>query len=104
MAQSRTMHSKPIRDSLSMGCKIGIVLDYLQNGGELMIDGNIWIWSDAHQGVAVKPRIARRRDETDEWIGRADIPLREFITLLDAVEEMDWFGMTAGIALRGLHA
>jgi len=99
----KTEQPKRIRDSLSLGRKMGIVIDHLQNNGELTIDGHTWVWSDDHDGLSLKCTRISGNVTSDHIIGQADMPLNQFIAMLNEIEEIDWFGITASIALRSLN-
>lgn len=119
---TNTNQENMLCDSMTIGRKIGLLLDYLQDGGEVEIDGRTWVWLDNYvtreevdeyceiqrfgiDGLAIKGVSidTKTNTETPHYLGQTDIPLHAFINLVEQVKEKDWVGMSARTALKSMN-
>lgn len=115
-------NQRTLTDTMSIGRKIGLLIDHLQAGGEVKVDGYTWVWLDNHilrtatdengepehwgiHGLAIKSvRISGRTgEESPFYMGQGDMQLQAFLRIVGKVTEEDWLGMCASSALRGMN-
>lgn len=114
---------RTIKDALSDGRKLEIIINHLVNGGEIKTNGYTIVWLDHHvvkeekdeatgevmefviHGPAYKAEIIDRVSGTTKahYIGCSDLSIMSLMTIADNIEEADWIGMTASIALRSMN-
>ncbi|WP_078598357.1 hypothetical protein [Evansella clarkii] len=111
---------KKISDTMTTGRKVGLLMDHLQAGGEVEIDGYTWVWLDNHitgsstdgngetqywgiNGLAIKGVSIKNGVEKPTYMGQGTMPFQSFVELTNKVKEEDWLGMCAGNALRSMN-
>lgn len=111
---------RTLKDTMSIGRKIGLLLDYLQNGGEVTVNGRVWVWCDnvvTHEttdrkgnpqywgidGLAIKGVRISGNEEKPHYMGQNDIPFASFIALVEELSEEDWLGICASNALQSMN-
>lgn len=114
---------RTLQNTMTLGRKIGLFLDYLQNGNEIESLGYTWVWLDDYvtrtemddqgnercfgiDGLAIKMTRYHPTDPNGatepHYIGKTDIPLTEIIHIIDHIKEVDWLGMCGSMALQGM--
>lgn len=114
-------NKRTLTDTMSLGRKMGLLIDHLQAGGEVKIDGYTWVWLDNHvthtttdeqgetvywgiDGLAIQSmRISDTEEESPHYMGQGDMPLQAFVKMVGKVTEEDLLGMCASSALRGMN-
>ena len=111
-----------LSEKMTTGRKMGLLLDYLQNGGEVEVDGRTWVWLDNHitrtstdengeeqywgiNGLAIKGTSYNTitKEEKPTYIGQNDISFEALSEIVENVSEADWLGICAGNALKSLN-
>lgn len=109
-----------ISEKMTIGRKIGLLMDYLQAGGEVEIDGRTWVWLDNYitqtsvdrnletqywgiNGLAIKGVRIKGGVETPHYIEQGTIPFQSFVELAEKLKEEDWLSIRAGNALRSMN-
>ncbi|PAE87677.1 hypothetical protein [Shouchella clausii] len=106
--------------SMTIGHKIGRLMDYLQTGGEVEIDGHTWVWLDDHiaqtsvdrnletqywgiNGLAIKGIKIKDGVAEPHYIGQDTIPFQSFVELAEKLKEEDWVNISVGYALMTMN-
>ncbi|MCR6108716.1 hypothetical protein HXA34_20680 [Salipaludibacillus agaradhaerens] len=105
---------------MTTGHKIGLLMDYLQAGGEVEIDGYTWVWLDNHitgsstgengetqywgiNGLAIKTVRIKGNEESPHYMGQGTLPFQSFVGLANRVKDEEWVGICAGNALQSMN-
>jgi hypothetical protein len=115
-------NQRTLTDTMFIGRKIGLLIDHLQTGGEVQIDGRTWVWLDNHitrtttdengekqdwgiDGLAIKGMSINGStgEEKPHYMGQGSIPIQAFVQLVERLSEEDWLGICAGNALKSLN-
>lgn len=116
------MTTPSLTEKMTIGRKIGLLIDHLQTGGEVDIDGRTYVWLDNHitnittddngdtqywgidglaiQGVKIDGSTGAKEPH---YMGQGDIPLQAFIQLVENVSEQEWLGIGASNALKSMN-
>lgn len=116
------MIQQTLTEKMSIGRKIGLLIDHLQAGGEITINGYTYVWLDNHitrtttnakgepeywgiDGLAVKGVSINSLtgEETPHYMGRGDMSIQSFINLAGKVTEEDLLGICASNALKSMN-
>lgn len=111
-----------LTEIMSIGRKMNLLIDYLQAGGEIEIEGRTYVWLDNYvthtttndngeleywgiDGLAIKGvKIdGSTGKESPHYMGQGGMPFQTFIHLIESVTEEDWVGIGASVALRSLN-
>lgn len=116
------MNQQTLTEKMSIGRKIGLLIDHLQAGGEITINGYTYVWLDNHiartttnakgepeywgiDGLAIKA--VREDDRTGEnshyYMGQGDMSIQSFINLAGKITEEDLLGICASNALKSMN-
>lgn len=112
------MTNNILKNKMCLGKKFENVMKYLLSGGELKLEGRVYVWLDNHitreevqedgtveyfgiDGLAMKMIKINSvtKEETPYYVGMDDMTLTSFIKMLDIIDEETWFGITASNAL-----
>jgi len=114
-------NQRTLTATMTLGRKIGLLIDHLQAGGEVKIDGYTWVWLDNYvtrtttnendettywgiDGLAIKSmRISDTEEESPHYMGQGDMSIQAFTKMVGKVTEEDWLDMCASSALRGMN-
>jgi hypothetical protein len=113
---------RTLTDTMAIGRKIGLVLDHLQAGGEVEVEGYTWVWLDNHitrtfidddgetqhwgiNGLATKgvQIDSATKEEKPHYMGQGGLTLGAFIDIVGKIKEEDLLGICASSALRGMN-
>ncbi|MGX1195870.1 hypothetical protein [Metabacillus sp. SLBN-84] len=113
---------RTLTNSLSIGRKIGMLIEHLQRGGEVEIDGYTYVWLNNHitrtttdekgethyfgiDGLAIKMTkiCGSTGEESPYYVGQVDLSIQSFINMTERIKEIDWLGMCAGNALQSMN-
>ena len=100
---------------LDLEKRISVVLKYLMSGGEVEMQGNIYVWLHNEvvketkdnlyviDGLAIKGRSYSGLDDKEgevSYLGRRDIPLSHFINLIYSIKDKVLDEIVMNIALN----
>lgn len=116
------MTQPTLNEKMPIGRKIGLLIDHLQAGNEVKVNGRTYVWLDNHitrtttdengnpqhwgiDGLAIKgiQINSQTKEEKPHYMGQSDMPIHAFIQLVENVKEEDWVGMLGGIALKSMN-
>jgi hypothetical protein len=99
-------------EKVSQGHKLGNLIDYLKEGGEVTIDGRTYVWLHNHvtqvigdtvygiDGLAIKGVCISNGEEKPHYMGQTDMPLSYLLTLVNQITEEQWVGICASLVLQ----
>lgn len=110
-----------LKNKLSLGRKMDLFINHLQNGGQIDVNGNVYVWLDNHvtkevknddgttdcfgiHGLAIKTTSYDTITKvTSPWFfSQNDLTLLSFIDILESISELEWFSITSTKALQSM--